>query len=145
MGLILALFPPSPLFLCYDGVHNCKETTEPIMPPIKTEKNTGTAAKSGWSQQEDTALTEGRENGLSWEEISAQLPGRTVIACKRRFDNRQRQSGPWSEEEVAVLSRSFDAEAAEWREFWKKVAKGVGNGRSWQNCAKKMMDDWKKQ
>ncbi|RUS19764.1 hypothetical protein BC937DRAFT_86958 [Endogone sp. FLAS-F59071] len=106
---------------------------------LLTEKT----AKVSWSQEEDATLTAGRENGLTWEQISEQLSGRTVIACKRRFDNRQRQTGPWSEKEAALLQESFKRHMDSWKDFWKKVAQDVGNGRTWQMCEKKM-DDLKK-
>lgn len=114
------------------------------MPPVRTEKIASTSAKVSWNQEEDATLTAGRENGLTWEQISEQLSGRTAIACKRRFDYRQRQTGPWADGETALLQEAFKKHADFWRDFWKKVAQDVDNGRTWQMCEKKMMDDWKK-
>jgi len=98
-------------------------------------------AKSGakWSDQEDALLKRSKNRGLSWQDVSRQLPGRSANACNRRYHRSlaipptaskslstltttsTRVSNPttvlrrgkWSPEEVAKLRRLRDA-GVEW-------------------------------
>jgi hypothetical protein len=110
-----------------------------------------------WSDQEDSLLKRLKNRGMSWQDVSNQLPGRSSSACSRRYHRAlsiplttsrslsppatasRRVSipmttprrGKWSPEEVAKLHSLRDA-GVEWEELAKQLP-----GRTSAACRRK--------
>lgn len=64
--------------------------------------------QSKWSGEEDAAIIELRGNGMKWEDISRQLPGRSAISCRLRFQNYLERRSEWDEEKKNKLARLYE-------------------------------------
>ena len=60
--------------------------------------------QSKWSAEEDAAIIELRGNGMKWEDISKNLPGRSAISCRLRFQNYLERRSEWDEEKKNKLA-----------------------------------------
>jgi Myb-like DNA-binding domain len=90
-----------------------------------------------WSQAEDVLLRRLKNRGLSWKDISTQLPGRNPHACSRRYHRRlsiptiASRKGKWLAEEVSKLNGLRDA-GMEWDMISKQLP-----GRTLAACRRK--------
>jgi Myb-like DNA-binding domain len=64
--------------------------------------------QSKWSTDEDAKITELRGNGLKWEDISKQLPGRSAISCRLRYQNYLERRSEWDEDRKNKLARLYE-------------------------------------
>jgi len=64
--------------------------------------------QSKWSVEEDAAIIELRGNGMKWEDISKNLPGRSAISCRLRFQNYLERRSEWDEEKKNKLARLYE-------------------------------------
>ena len=64
--------------------------------------------QSKWSADEDAAIIELRGNGMKWEDISKNLPGRSAISCRLRFQNYLERRSEWDEEKKNKLARLYE-------------------------------------
>lgn len=64
--------------------------------------------QSKWSAEEDAAIIELRGNGMKWEDISKNLPGRSAISCRLRFQNYLERRSEWDEEKKNKLARLYE-------------------------------------
>lgn len=64
--------------------------------------------QSKWSAEEDAAIIELRGNGMKWEDISRNLPGRSAISCRLRFQNYLERRSEWDEEKKNKLARLYE-------------------------------------
>ena len=62
---------------------------------------------SRWLPEEDTLLIRLRGNGLSWEELSKELPGRSAISCRLHYQNYLERRVVWTEDENNKLARLY--------------------------------------
>ena len=67
--------------------------------------------QSKWSAEEDAAIIELRGNGMKWEDISRNLPGRSAISCRLRFQNYLERRSEWDEEKKNKLARLYERSA----------------------------------
>ncbi|KAJ9622443.1 hypothetical protein H2203_006665 [Taxawa tesnikishii (nom. ined.)] len=65
--------------------------------------------QSKWSAEEDAAIIELRGNGMKWEDISKNLPGRSAISCRLRFQNYLERRSEWDEEKKNKLARLYES------------------------------------
>ncbi|GAM83670.1 hypothetical protein ANO11243_016580 [Dothideomycetidae sp. 11243] len=65
--------------------------------------------QSKWSAEEDAAIIELRGNGMKWEDISRNLPGRSAISCRLRFQNYLERRSEWDEEKKNKLARLYES------------------------------------
>lgn len=63
--------------------------------------------QSKWTPQEDALNVKLRGSGLKWEEISQQLPGRSAISCRLRYQNYIERRAEWDEEKKNKLARLY--------------------------------------
>jgi len=75
--------------------------THPAESPAKKKQ-------SKWSPEEDAAIIELRGNGMKWEDISKNLPGRSAISCRLRFQNYLERRSEWDEEKKNKLARLYE-------------------------------------
>ncbi|KAH7112766.1 hypothetical protein B0J13DRAFT_461119, partial [Dactylonectria estremocensis] len=41
--------------------------------------------RGNWKKEEDRRIIKLRNKGKKWDDVSSQLPGRTKVACSRRY------------------------------------------------------------
>lgn len=107
----------------------------------KTSPVTG-GRKSSWTLEDNALLLSERAKKLGWDAIAALFPGRTAAGCKLHWHKLQARSGPWSPDEVESLMKATQEAGDKFREAWKAVATKLNNGRTWQMCEKKVMEEW---
>lgn len=66
--------------------------------------------KKPWSSDEDQKVTELRKQGMKWNMIAEQLPGRSSLSCRLRFQNyiEPSEHDEWDEDslnDLAILYR----------------------------------------
>lgn len=64
--------------------------------------------QSKWTPNEDATIIELRGNGMKWEDISRQLPNRSAISCRLRFQNYLERRPEWDEEKKDKLARFYE-------------------------------------
>lgn len=64
--------------------------------------------QSKWTADEDAEIIRHRGNGMKWEDISKQLPGRSAISCRLRFQNYLERRSEWDEEKKNKLARLYE-------------------------------------
>ncbi|EDN05793.1 predicted protein [Histoplasma mississippiense (nom. inval.)] len=75
--------------------------------------------KPKWSSEEDVRIIELRGRGMTWEDISEKLPGRSAMSCRLHYQNYLERRGEWSEDlktKLALLYERFKSE------MWAKIA-----------------------
>ncbi|GAB7340694.1 hypothetical protein MBLNU457_7082t1 [Dothideomycetes sp. NU457] len=87
--------------------------THPAESPAKKKQ-------SKWSPEEDASIIELRGNGMKWEDISKNLPGRSAISCRLRFQNYLERRSEWDEEKKNKLARLYERFK---KDMWEKIAK----------------------
>lgn len=95
-------FPPPPFGAVHVGPNNKR-----LAPPHPAE-SPAKKKQSKWSADEDAAIIELRGNGMKWEDISKQLPGRSAISCRLRFQNYLERRSEWDEEKKNKLARLYE-------------------------------------
>ncbi|KAK6430112.1 hypothetical protein LTR95_013736 [Oleoguttula sp. CCFEE 5521] len=76
--------------------------------------------QSKWTADEDASIIELRGNGMKWEDISKQLPGRSAISCRLRFQNYLERRSEWDEEKKNKLARLYERFK---KDMWEKISK----------------------
>ncbi|EDN06863.1 hypothetical protein I7I51_05606 [Histoplasma capsulatum] len=74
--------------------------------------------KPKWSSEEDVRIIELRGRGMTWEDISEKLPGRSAMSCRLHYQNYLERRGEWSEDlktKLALLYERFKSE------MWAKI------------------------
>jgi len=61
-----------------------------------------------WTPEEDRLAIELRRKGLKWDDISKQLPGRSAISCRLRYQNYSEKRPDWDEERKNKLARLYN-------------------------------------
>ena len=69
--------------------------------------------QSKWSQDEDAKIIELRGNGMKWEDISKQLPGRSAISCRLHYQNYLERRSEWDEDRKNKLARLYERYVAQ--------------------------------
>lgn len=64
--------------------------------------------QSKWSPDEDAKIIELRGNGMKWEDISKQLPGRSAISCRLHYQNYLERRSEWDEDRKNKLARLYE-------------------------------------
>jgi len=72
-----------------------------------------------WTPEEDSLLFELREQGTKWEDIARQIPGRTLVSCRLRYQNYLvKQGGGWDEDKKDHLARVYTRYVLCETSFW---------------------------
>jgi hypothetical protein len=61
-----------------------------------------------WTPEEDAIAIELRRKGMKWDDISKQLPGRSPISCRLRYQNYSEKRPDWDEEKKDKLARLYN-------------------------------------
>ena len=64
--------------------------------------------QSKWSLEEDAKILQLRGDGLKWEDISKQLPGRSAISCRLHYQNYLERKTEWDEDRKNKLARLYE-------------------------------------
>ena len=64
--------------------------------------------QSKWSPEEDAKIIQLRGDGLKWEDISKQLPGRSAISCRLHYQNYLERKSEWDEDRKNKLARLYE-------------------------------------
>ncbi|UNI14824.1 hypothetical protein JDV02_001416 [Purpureocillium takamizusanense] len=64
--------------------------------------------KHEWNAEEDKLMLMLRGEGMKWRDVSQQLPGRSAIACRLRYQNYIEKRADWSEESKDRLSMLYE-------------------------------------
>ncbi|KAF2454397.1 hypothetical protein BDY21DRAFT_291337, partial [Lineolata rhizophorae] len=76
--------------------------------------------QSKWGPDEDHLIIQLRADGARWEDIARQLPGRTSIGCRLRYQNYLERRPQWTEERKNKMARLYERLK---EEMWKPIAK----------------------
>jgi hypothetical protein len=63
--------------------------------------------QSKWTPEEDNLTIELRGQGMKWDDIAKQLPGRSSISCRLRYQNYLEKRSVWDEEKKNRLARLY--------------------------------------
>lgn len=102
--------------------------------------------QSKWSGEEDAAIIELRGNGMKWEDISKQLPGRSAISCRLRFQNYLERRSEWDDEKKNKLARLYErCVRNNDRSYAQPVLTSSGRFKKdmWEKIAKEMQLPWR--
>ena len=72
--------------------HTISNGDSPIIPPSTSKKQYEMAGKK-WSPQEDVLIVKLHNDGMTWDGVAKQLPGRSGMSCRLRYQNYLRKSG----------------------------------------------------
>lgn len=63
-----------------------------------------------WTKWEDNQVLERRQRNppMTWDEIAAEIPNRSAIACRLRFQNYMERKAEWTDAEKEQLARLYD-------------------------------------
>lgn len=100
-GYAPAPLAPSALPLHQPALGKRLASSHPSESPAKKKQ-------SKWTADEDASIIELRGNGMKWEDISKQLPGRSAISCRLRFQNYLERRSEWDEEKKNKLARLYE-------------------------------------
>jgi hypothetical protein len=64
--------------------------------------------QSKWSADEDAKIIQLRGEGMKWEDISKQLPGRSAISCRLHYQNYLERRSEWDEDRKNKLARLYE-------------------------------------
>ncbi|KAH8758789.1 hypothetical protein F5882DRAFT_479888 [Hyaloscypha sp. PMI_1271] len=85
-----------------------------------------TKKQSKWSAGEDSLIIELRGGGMTWEEISKRLLGRSAISCRLHYKNYLERRSEWDREKKNKLAKLYTNKLTRWFKFnpemWSKVA-----------------------
>ncbi|KAK4505141.1 hypothetical protein PRZ48_003104 [Zasmidium cellare] len=108
---------PPPIPLSHVPVQSNKRLAPPMPHPQETPPK---KKQSKWTADEDRSIIQLRGNGMKWEDISKQLPGRSAISCRLRFQNYLERRSEWDEEKKNKLARLYERFK---KDMWEKIAK----------------------
>ncbi|MCJ1344893.1 hypothetical protein MMC31_003098 [Peltigera leucophlebia] len=74
---------------------------------------------SKWSQKENTLITNMRGQGMKWEDISKNFPGRSAAGCRLHYQNYLERQSEWDEEKMDKLAGLYHTLKPE---MWANVA-----------------------
>jgi hypothetical protein len=77
-----------------------QQGTHPSESPAKKQ--------SKWSPEEDEKIIRLRGDGMKWEDISKQLPGRSAISCRLHYQNYLERRSEWDEDRKNKLARLYE-------------------------------------
>lgn len=60
-----------------------------------------------WTPKEDATMIELRRNGVKWEDIAKQLPGRSALSCRLRYQNYSDKRPQWDEKKKNKLAHLY--------------------------------------
>jgi Myb-like DNA-binding domain len=83
-----------------DGEEAGSTASAPTSPPARKQ--------SKWKHEEDEKIIRLRGGGMKWEDISKQLPGRTVISCRLHYQNYLERRSEWDEDRKDKLARLYE-------------------------------------
>jgi hypothetical protein len=95
-----------------------------------------------WTQEEDRILRENQDLGsLTWNEIAECLPGRSVAACRMRFNNylkngQTKASTHWTSEDDSILCEQQEL-------TWNQTAGFFLKSRTGNNACQERFSDLK--
>ncbi|KAG6057358.1 hypothetical protein E4U32_005235 [Claviceps aff. humidiphila group G2b] len=96
-----------------------------------------------WSGKEEAMLFAYKRANMTWESISALLPGRTITSCQKYYCN-QRKLGPaWPQERKNELCKLYESlKSSMWSNIGKelKLSWEVAEGLHWHLGARGMAD-----
>lgn len=74
------------------------------------ERPTGSPLKKRlcWTKSENDTISQLRGSGMSWKDISKQLPGRTATSCRLHQQNYLNSRSKWNEEKRTRLVRVYE-------------------------------------
>ncbi|EDN09607.1 predicted protein [Histoplasma mississippiense (nom. inval.)] len=75
--------------------------------------------KPQWSSEEDVHIIELRGGGMTWEDISEKLPGRSAMSCRLHYQNYLERRGEWREDLKTKLTLLYERFKSE---MWAKIA-----------------------
>lgn len=61
-----------------------------------------------WSPEEDGKIVQLRQDGLKWEDVSKQLPGRSALSCRLRYQNYLEKNPIWDDSGKDKLARLYE-------------------------------------
>lgn len=64
--------------------------------------------QSKWTTEEDALIIALRGARMKWEDISNELPGRSVISCRLRYQNYLERRVEWDEDKKNKLARLYE-------------------------------------
>lgn len=73
---------------------------QPVESPAKKQTK--------WSPEEDKLIVELRGKGMKWEDIAEQVPGRSTLACRLRYQNYLERRAEWDDEKKNKLARLYE-------------------------------------
>lgn len=113
--------------------HNSRHLPYPSFPPTPNtpyqprtpppEDRQGSAA---WSPESDERLLQARQQGLNWQPIANQFPGKTANACRKRYERlieKRNAADSWDGTKVGNLAKAYN-EVRE--QMWSMLADRVG-------------------
>lgn len=64
--------------------------------------------KLKWSPEEDGKIVQLRQDGLKWEDVSKQLPSRSPVSCRLRYQNYLEKNPIWDDSKMNKLARVYE-------------------------------------
>jgi hypothetical protein len=84
----------------------------PLSQAIKNLQNAPSARKRGketeWSAAEDEKIVKLRTDNMKWADIANELPGRTSIGCRLRYQNYLFNRAAWTETSKNNLATTYE-------------------------------------
>lgn len=65
-------------------------------------------SKPRWLPTEDSNIVQLRRTGMTWEDMSKQLPGRSAISCRLRYQNYLERRSEWDDDRKNKLARLYE-------------------------------------
>lgn len=76
------------------------QEAHPLEPPAKRQ--------SKWTPEENELIIKLRGDGMKWDDVSKQLPGRSAISCRLHYQNFLERRPDWDEEKKNKLARLYE-------------------------------------
>jgi hypothetical protein len=64
-----------------------------------------------WTEDQDAVLVELRGDGMTWDDISKRLPGRTALSCRLHYQNYLERRVQWDEKRKDKLAHLYQRSA----------------------------------
>ncbi|KAK0335652.1 hypothetical protein LTR59_011091 [Friedmanniomyces endolithicus] len=90
--------------------------TERTVPPLAS-----TSTK--WRTDEDASIVKLRRDGRKWKDIAEELPGRSAISCRLRYQNYLERRPQWDERKQDRLALLYDRYK---EDMWSGIAAELG-------------------
>ncbi|RYN65005.1 hypothetical protein AA0119_g11531 [Alternaria tenuissima] len=75
--------------------------------------------QSKWTPEEDNLIIQLRGQGIKWDDIAKDLPGRSSISCRLRYQNYLEKRAIWDEEKKNRFAKCYERLK---EQMWKQVA-----------------------